>query len=91
MIARILFYVIMGHFVMNPNEFCFEVLNVVIARVPTVIYHWVMHQNKFSFQVLYEVIARTDRIDRIRKTGRLTERQADRQSDRQTEQQRKTE
>ena len=50
-----------------------------------------MHQNKFSFKVLYEVIARTDRIDRIRKTGRLTERQADRQSDRQTEQQRKTE
>ena len=41
-----------------------------------------MHQNKFSFQVLYEVIARTDRTDRIRKTGRLTERQADRQSNR---------
>ena len=83
MIARILFSIIMGHIAMNPNEFCFEVLNEVITRV--------LLSNKFSFQELYEVIGRTDRTDRIRKTGRLTERQADRQSGRQTEQQRKTE
>ena len=49
-----------------------------------------MHQNKFSFKVLYEVIARTDRTDRIRKTGRLTEQQTERQTNRATEKDRMT-
>ena len=44
----------------------------------------------FFFQVLYEVIARTDRTDRIRKTGKLTERQTERQTNRATEKDRMT-